>query len=80
MNNNAAFNGLGRIGRRAEACAGAAEASPEEGGAGPAADDELRELGEFDTERSELFLSQTAVLVEGRTEKLVLPFVFEALG
>jgi hypothetical protein len=44
------------------------------------ADDELRALGEFDAERSELFLSQTAVLVEGRTEKLVLPFVFKALG
>lgn len=44
------------------------------------ADDELRALGEFDAERSEIFLSQTAVLVEGRTEKLVLPFVFEALG
>jgi hypothetical protein len=44
------------------------------------ADDELRALGEFDAERSELFLSQTAILVEGRTEKLVLPFVFEALG
>jgi hypothetical protein len=44
MNNNAAFNGLGRIGRRAEACAGAAEASPEEGGAGPAADDKSQSL------------------------------------
>lgn len=43
-------------------------------------DDELRALAEFDAERSELFLSRAAMLVEGRTEKLVLPFVFEALG
>lgn len=43
-------------------------------------DDELRALGEFDAERGELFLSRAAVLVEGRTEKLVLPFVFDALG
>ena len=43
-------------------------------------DDELRALGEFDAERGELFLSRAAVLVEGRTEKLVLPFVFDVLG
>ena len=35
---------------------------------------------EFDAERSELFLARAAVLVEGRTEKLVLPFVFRTLG
>jgi hypothetical protein len=40
----------------------------------------LRVLSEFDAERSELFLARAAVLVEGRTEKLALPFVFRALG
>lgn len=43
-------------------------------------DEELRALGEFDADRGELFLSRAAILVEGRTEKLVLPFVFDALG
>ncbi len=37
-------------------------------------------MAEFDAERGELFLSRAAVLVEGRTEKLVLPFIFRALG
>ena len=37
-------------------------------------------LTEFDAERSELFLARARVLVEGRTEKLALPFVFAALG
>jgi hypothetical protein len=40
----------------------------------------FRAMAEFDTERAELFLSRAALLVEGRTEKLVLPLVFEALG
>jgi predicted ATPase len=40
----------------------------------------FRALTEFDAERSELFLSRAAILVEGRTEKLALPFVFRALG
>jgi hypothetical protein len=44
------------------------------------ADDEFRALSEFDSSRSELFLARAAVLVEGLTEKLTLPFVFEALG
>jgi predicted ATP-dependent endonuclease of OLD family len=44
------------------------------------ADDRFRALSEFDAERSELFLSRAALLVEGRTEKLVFPFVFRALG
>ena len=35
---------------------------------------------EFDAERSELFFSRAAILVEGMTEKLALPFVFHALG
>jgi predicted ATPase len=43
-------------------------------------DDDFRVLTEFDAERSELFLARAAVLVEGLTEKLVLPFVFAALG
>ena len=37
-------------------------------------------MTEFDAARSELFLAHAVVLVEGLTEKLVLPFVFAALG
>ena len=44
------------------------------------ADDEFRAYSEFDSSRSELFLARAAVLVEGLTEKLALPFVFGALG
>jgi hypothetical protein len=40
----------------------------------------FRALSELDAERSELFLARAALLVEGRTEKLTLPFVFRALG
>jgi AAA ATPase domain len=43
-------------------------------------DEEFRVMGEFDAARSELFLARAVVLVEGLTEKLVLPFVFSALG
>ena len=43
-------------------------------------DEDFRVLTEFDAARSELFLAHAAVLVEGQTEKLVLPFVFAALG
>lgn len=43
-------------------------------------DEDFRVLTEFDGSRSELFLAHSAVLVEGQTEKLVLPFVFSALG
>jgi hypothetical protein len=43
-------------------------------------DDSFRVMCEFDPERSELFLSRTAILVEGMTEKITLPFVFRALG
>jgi hypothetical protein len=43
-------------------------------------DDAFRVMTEFDAARSELFLASAAVLVEGLTEKLVLPFVFAALG
>jgi hypothetical protein len=43
-------------------------------------DEDFRVLTEFDAERSELFLARAVVLVEGLTEKLVLPFVFAALG
>jgi len=43
--------------------------------------DEAFELAnDFDAERAELFLARGALLVEGRTEKLVFPFVFQALG
>jgi predicted ATP-dependent endonuclease of OLD family len=44
------------------------------------ADDAFRVLCEFDAERSELFLSRAVILVEGMTEKIILPFVFRALG
>jgi hypothetical protein len=44
------------------------------------ADEDFRVMTEFDAARSELFLARAAVLVEGQTEKLVLPFVFSALG
>ena len=40
----------------------------------------FRALSEFDSDRAELFLARGAVLVEGRTEKLTFPLVFEALG
>jgi len=43
-------------------------------------DEDFRVMAEFDATRSELFLARAAVLVEGLTEKLVLPFVFSALG
>jgi hypothetical protein len=42
--------------------------------------EDFRVMTEFDAARSELFLARAAVLVEGQTEKLVLPFVFSALG
>jgi predicted ATPase len=44
------------------------------------ADEDFRVMSEFDAARSELFLARVVVLVEGLTEKLVLPFVFSALG
>jgi hypothetical protein len=43
-------------------------------------DDEFRAFSEFDSTRSELFLARAAILVEGLTERLALPFVFHALG
>jgi predicted ATP-dependent endonuclease of OLD family len=43
-------------------------------------DDEFRAMCEFDSERAELFVSRAVVLVEGMTEKIALPFVFDALG
>jgi hypothetical protein len=42
-------------------------------------DEDFRVLSEFDAERAELFLARAALLVEGSTEKLALPFVFAAL-
>ena len=36
-------------------------------------------LSEFDSDRAELFLARAALLVEGRTEELAFPLVFEAL-
>jgi predicted ATP-dependent endonuclease of OLD family len=40
----------------------------------------FRLITELDAERAEIFLSRAVLLVEGRTEKLVFPFVFQALG
>jgi predicted ATPase len=45
-----------------------------------ATDESFRALTEFDAERSEVFLARAALLVEGMTEKMAFPFVFEALG
>ena len=40
----------------------------------------FRALSEFDTDRAELFLARAALLVEGRSEKMTFPLVFDALG
>jgi len=40
----------------------------------------FRVLSQFDSNRAELFLARCALLVEGRTEKLTFPLVFQALG
>ena len=40
----------------------------------------FRALSEFDSDRAELFLARCVVLVEGRTEKMTFPLVFDALG
>ena len=39
----------------------------------------FRVLSEFDSDRAELFLARAVLLVEGRTEKMTFPLVFEAL-
>ena len=44
------------------------------------AEEGFRAVSEFDAERGELFLARAALLVEGRTEKLVFPLIFSALG
>jgi predicted ATPase len=43
-------------------------------------DEDFRVLSEFDAERAELLFARAALLVEGATEKLAMPFVFAALG
>src|SRR3954462_5089622 len=40
----------------------------------------FRVLSEFDSDRAELFLARAVLLVEGRTEKMTFPLVFEAVG
>jgi predicted ATP-dependent endonuclease of OLD family len=40
----------------------------------------FRMSAEIDAERAEIFLSRAVLFVEGRTEKLAFPLVFEALG
>ena len=40
----------------------------------------FRVLSEFDSDRAEVFLARAPLLVEGRTEKLTFPLVFNALG
>ena len=40
----------------------------------------FRLVSELDAERAEIFLSRAVLLVEGRTEKIVFPLVFQALG
>lgn len=44
------------------------------------ADESFRAISEIDAERGELLLARAVLLVEGRTEKLTFPFVFNALG
>ena len=39
----------------------------------------FRLFAEFDAERAEIFLARAVLLVEGRTEKMTFPLVFEAL-
>ncbi|HSI96901.1 MAG TPA: TOPRIM nucleotidyl transferase/hydrolase domain-containing protein [Gaiellaceae bacterium] len=46
----------------------------------PTPDEDFRLMTEFDAERSELFLARAALLVEGQTERLALPFAFAACG
>ena len=43
-------------------------------------DEDFRVLTEFDAARSELLLAQAALLVEGQTERLSLPFAFASCG
>jgi hypothetical protein len=43
-------------------------------------DADFRLLSEFDAARSELLLARAALLVEGQTERLALPFAFAAKG
>jgi predicted ATP-dependent endonuclease of OLD family len=40
----------------------------------------FRVLSEFDSDRAELFLARAVLLVEGRTEKMTFPLVFEVMG
>jgi predicted ATPase len=40
----------------------------------------FRMFAEFDAERAEIFLSRAVLFVEGRSEKLAFPFIFQALG
>ena len=42
--------------------------------------EDFRLMTEFDAQRSELFLGRAALLVEGQTERLALPFAFAACG
>ena len=42
--------------------------------------EDFRLLTEFDAERSELFLARAALIVEGQTERLSVPFAFAACG
>ena len=46
----------------------------------PSQKQSFRMSAEIDAERAEIFLSRAVLFVEGRTEKLAFPFVFEALG
>ena len=46
----------------------------------PSPDEDFRLRTEFDAERSELLLARAALLVEGQTERLALPFAFAACG
>lgn len=40
----------------------------------------IRLISEFDTQRNEMFFARKVLFVEGNTEKIVLPLVFQSLG
>jgi AAA ATPase domain len=75
-----AFLNVGRLGEVAlvdyEPGAGTTVIQPEP----LSADESFRAISEVDAERGELFLARAVLLVEGRTEKQIFPFVFRALG
>jgi len=75
-----AFLNVGRLGELALVEHSANEGTTVSQPAELTADASFRAISEIDAERGELFLASAVLLVEGRTEKLTLPFVAAALG